>query len=79
MVLEGSISEIRISIGLCLGFCDWDLGLWKGLWKGGKRVGICFGRSCGEVRFILKRRKVEGVGWEFLDMRWGSKMSCEEF
>lgn len=42
VILEGGISEMRISIGFGLGFGDWVLGLWKELWISGKRVGFCW-------------------------------------
>ena len=29
VILKGGISEIRINVGIGLGFCDLDLGLWK--------------------------------------------------
>ena len=41
--------------GFGCGFDDWGLRVWKGLWKGEKTVGICWG--CGlwksGVRFLL--------------------------
>ena len=45
VVFGGVISEIRNSVGFGSGFGDWDLGLWKELWKSGNWVGICWGGS----------------------------------
>ena len=52
---------MRNSIGLGLGFDDWDLGLWKGLWKSGKMVGICWWERVWESGCFIKRKEVGGV------------------
>lgn len=40
VVVEGGITEIRISIGMGYWFGDWVLGLWRELWISGNWVGF---------------------------------------
>ena len=57
---DGVVSVNDYILRFTYGLGDLDLGLWKGLWISGERVGFCFGIGCGkdlgigECRFGLK-------------------------